>query len=81
MYAHLALLFDADLSKLEGRLIALALACAGWILQFAISRLVKRMDASQKSRHDDHIRLYQHDDEIVAKLRDGTPFPNLTKDE
>ena len=81
MNEYLGMLLDSDLGKLEGRLLALALACAGWILQFAISRLVKRMDASQKVRHADHIRLWQHDEEIVKKLRDDDPFPDLVPED
>jgi hypothetical protein len=80
MHDHIALLLDSDLGKWEGRLLALALGCAGWILQFALKRLTERMDAAQKSRHADHLRLYQHDAEIVEKLRDGREFPNLSKD-
>lgn len=76
----LAMLFDADLGKWEGRLIAVALAGAGWILKLAITRLVKRFDAAQKSRHADHIRLYQHDAEIVEKLRAGKAFPTINGD-
>lgn len=81
MNEYLAMLLDGDLGKWELRFYAVAVACAGWVLQFAISRFVKRRDVTEKVRHADHVRLGQIDDEVVKSLRGGISFPDLTKEE
>lgn len=81
MYDLGILLLDGNASKWELRAYAGAVALVGFLLKFAFDRFIRKWDLARKIWHADHIRLGQHDAELVEKVRDGTPFPNLTKDE
>ena len=73
----LAFFLDGDLGKWEYRAYAMAVVIAGFLAKFAFNRFVNHWDAIQKVREKDHIRLWQHDDEIVRGLRNGKPFTYL----
>lgn len=82
MHDYLAMLSEpTTISKWELRVYAGSASFALYLLKLGFDRFLHKWDAYQKVRRDDHIRLWQHDDEIVEGLRQGTPFPNLTKDE
>jgi hypothetical protein len=78
---YLGMLLDGNAAKWELRAYAGAVALVGFVLKFAFDRFIRKYDAAQKVRHADHVRLGQHEAEIVDKLRDGSPFPDLTKEE
>jgi hypothetical protein len=78
---YLGMLLDGDLSKWELRLYAGAGSLALYLLKLGFDRFIHKWDASKKVQHRDHVRLWQHDDEIVESVRAGKPFPEIPPEE
>jgi hypothetical protein len=80
MDAHLAMLLDGDVhSRLEWELAVFTTVASatflaiGWI----ITDIIRRSRLSRRISQSTIIRVGQHDEEIVEKLRNGHPFPDL----
>ena len=73
------MLLDGDLSKWELRAYALAVGTTAVLLKFLGRRITAWLDSLLENIEADHIRLGQHEEDLVNHVRKGKKYPLLTK--